>query len=172
MKDGSCRLKNHALPSQGGIYAFWWTGPIEKFINDEVNRNFVFMGPGGKEVVIEVTDKWIKDILIEGRIPLYVGKTANSLHKRMSLHLQLKSKRILSQGNTAVNEKKKSTTNQIRHGIERMFINEPDTRTLILENIGLSYVILNGDDESVNRFYLEDKAIGELLPIFNVDVER
>jgi hypothetical protein len=43
---------------------------------------------------------------------------------------------------------------------------------LILENIGLSYVSLDGDANAANRFYLEDLAIGLMRPPFNVDIER
>ena len=42
----------------------------------------------------------------------------------------------------------------------------------MLDNIGLSYVILNGDENAANRFYLEDLAIGLMRPPFNVDIER
>ena len=42
----------------------------------------------------------------------------------------------------------------------------------MLDNIGLSYVILDGDKNAANRFYLEDLAIGLMRPPFNVDIER
>jgi hypothetical protein len=47
-----------------------------------------------------------------------------------------------------------------------------DTRSLVLDNIGLSWVELDGDDHAANRFYLEDLAIGLMRPILNIDVER
>jgi len=53
-----------------------------------------------------------------------------------------------------------------------MFPNEADSRSLILENVGLSFVILDGDPHAANRFYLEDLAIGLMRPPFNVDIER
>ena len=53
-----------------------------------------------------------------------------------------------------------------------MFPAEEDTRTLILDNIGLSTVALDGDENSANRFYLEDLAIGLMRPPLNVDIER
>ena len=49
---------------------------------------------------------------------------------------------------------------------------ESDTRTLILDNVGLSYVILPDDGNAANRFYLEDLAIGLMRPPLNVDTER
>jgi hypothetical protein len=46
------------------------------------------------------------------------------------------------------------------------------TRDLILDNVGLSWVVLDGDEQAANRFYLEDLAIGLMRPILNIDVER
>jgi hypothetical protein len=43
---------------------------------------------------------------------------------------------------------------------------------LLLDNVGLSYVILDGDPHAANRFYLEDLAIGMMRPVLNVDIER
>ena len=172
LSDGSCRLKPNVLHSTGAVYIFWWTGSINDFINDGVNRIIRFKGPNGRPVDMEFSDDWIERIQIDGKIPLYVGKTADSLQKRISLHLQLKTKRGLSLGVSALNEERKTTSNQVRDRIERMFVNEPDTRNLMLKNIGLSYVLLHGDLECANRFYLEDKAIGELYPLFNIDIER
>ena len=43
---------------------------------------------------------------------------------------------------------------------------------LILDNVGLSYVLLDKDINAANRFYLEDLAIGLMRPPINVDVER
>jgi len=53
-----------------------------------------------------------------------------------------------------------------------MFPSETDTRTLILDNVGLSFVELDGDDHAANRFYLEDLAVGLMRPPLNVDIER
>lgn len=172
LSDGSYRLKANIFPSSGAVYAFWWTGSSECFMAEDVNRIMRFKGPNGRNVDVEFSDDWINQIHIDGKIPLYVGKTADSLHKRLSLHLQLKTKRGLSLGEKALSEERKTTSNQVRDRIERMFLNEADIRKLMLQNIGLSYVLLDGDIESANRFYLEDKAIGELLPLFNIDIER
>jgi hypothetical protein len=60
----------------------------------------------------------------------------------------------------------------LRAGVEHLFPRELDSRTLILENVGLSYVLLDGDAHAANRFYLEDLAIGLMRPPFNVDIER
>ena len=53
-----------------------------------------------------------------------------------------------------------------------MFPEERDTRSLVLDNIGLSFVKLDGDKHAANRFYLEDLAIGLMRPPLNVDIER
>lgn len=172
LSDGSYRLKPNIFPNSGAVYVFWWTGSINRFMDENVNRIISFKGPNGRRVEIEFSDEWINQIRVDGKIPLYVGKTAESLHKRLSLHLQLKTKRGLSIGENALVEERKTTSNQVRDRIERMFLHEVDIRELMLHNIGLSYVLLNGDIESANRFYLEDKAIGELLPLFNIDIER
>jgi hypothetical protein len=172
LSDGSYRLKPNIFPNSGAVYAFWWTGSLNRFMAEDVNRVISFKGPNGRKVEVEFSDKWINQIHVDGKIPLYVGKTADSLHKRLSLHLQLKTRRGLSIGEKALMEERKTTSNQVRDRIERMFLDEADTRCLMLHNIGLSYVLLNGDQESANRFYLEDRAIGEFLPLFNIDIER
>ena len=47
-----------------------------------------------------------------------------------------------------------------------------DTRSLNLQNVGMSFVELHGDDHAANRFYLEDMAIGLMRPPLNIDIER
>lgn len=42
----------------------------------------------------------------------------------------------------------------------------------MLDNVGISYVVLSGDEHAVNRFYLEDLAIGMMRPPLNIDIER
>lgn len=172
LSNGDYRLKPNIIPNSGGVYGFWWTGTLSDFINKKVNRVISFKGPNGRIVEIEFTDEWIQEIQVNGNIPLYVGKTADSLKNRLGLHLQLKTRRGLSMGINALSEDRKTSSNQMRDRIERMFLEEPDSRNLILHNVGLSYVVLDGDLESANRFYLEDRAIGEFLPLFNIDIER
>lgn len=172
LSDGSYRLKPNIFPNSGAVYAFWWTGSLSRFVAGNVNRIISFKGPNGRKVDVEFSDEWINQIYVDGKIPLYVGKAADSLHSRLGLHMQLKTKRGLSIGEKALGEERKTSSNQVRDRIERMFLDETDARELMLHNIGLSYVLLNGDLESANRFYLEDKAIGEYLPLFNIDIER
>ena len=106
-------------------------------------------------------------------IPLYVDKTANSLAKRIGQHLRLGSgDRMLALGEDAAKQPHPTTTCQLRAGVEHLFARERDTRTLILQNVGLSYVLLDGATHAANRLYLEDLAIGLMRPPLNVDIER
>ena len=84
----------------------------------------------------------------------------------------LGTQRILPMGGGAKKAKAPTTSCQLRAGVEHLFPKEKDTRALVLENIGLSYVILHGDEHAANRFYLEDMAIGLMRPALNVDIER
>jgi hypothetical protein len=65
-----------------------------------------------------------------------------------------------------------TTSCQLRAGVDRLFPKEADTRAIILDYVGLSFVELDGDANAANRFYLEDLAIGLMRPPLNVDVER
>ena len=65
-----------------------------------------------------------------------------------------------------------TTSCQLRAGIDHLFPNEADTRSMVLQNVGVSFVALPGDDNAANRFYLEDLAIGLMRPPLNVDIER
>jgi len=118
-----------------------------------------------------IDDEWLG--LETGQpVPLYVGKTAHSIASRIGQHLRLKDVRMLPLGGDAKKAKRPTTSCQLRGGVEHLFPDEKDTRTLILDNIGLSYVELDGDAHAANRFYLEDLAIGRMHPPLNVDIER
>ena len=69
-------------------------------------------------------------------------------------------------------QERPTTSCQLRWGIEHLFQQEPDTRTLLLDNVGVSFVALPGPEYAADRFYLEDRAIGLLMPPFNFDIER
>jgi hypothetical protein len=160
------------LPQEGGIYVFWWIGDVEEF-KKKSNRRLILSGRKKNQeqtkICIEITDEWL-DIL-EDKICLYVGKTS-SIQNRIGKHLQLSSERLYSLDEEIFNENAKTTSGQLRRGIEELFLGEENIRTLMLENIGLSHLILDGDQNAANRFYLEDRAIGEFFPIINIDVER
>ena len=81
LSDGSYRLKANIFPSSGAVYAFWWTGSSESFMAEEVNRIMRFKGPNGRNVNVEFSDEWINQIHVDGKIPLYVGKTGTAYIK-------------------------------------------------------------------------------------------
>ncbi len=158
------------LPYEGGVYASWWTGPLE-ILRDKTTRSIVLHGPGGRPVPLEFDDKWL-GLSTELPVPLYVGKTAASIAKRIGQHSRLKDKRMLPLGQSLRKKKRPTTSCQLRAGVEHIFPHERDTRALILDNVGLSYVVLDGDEHAAHRFYLEDLAIGMMHPPFNVDIEH
>jgi hypothetical protein len=164
------RVATGKLPRKGGVYTFWWTGPLE-ILRDQANRSIILPGPNERAVALEFDDEWLG--LSTGLpVPLYVGKTATGIAQRIGLHLRLKTERMLAPGKGAAKHKPPTTTCQLRAGVEHIFPHERDTRTLMLDNVGLSYVVLDGDEHAAHRFYLEDLAIGMMHPPFNVDIER
>ena len=164
-------MKPRALPSGGGVYCFWWTGSTELFRSSECCRQLTLAGPGRRRVRVEFDDEWL-GIATECPIPLYVGKTADSIAKRVGLHLLLKSDRAFPTFTGTVKQPRPTTSCQLRAGIDQLFPRRANTRSLILENVGLSFVVLGGDAHAANRFYLEDLAVGMMRPPLNIDVER
>jgi hypothetical protein len=121
--------------------------------------------------LVELDDDWL-GLSTDLPLPLYVGKNANNISKRAGQHLTLSRIRLLPLGTGAAKQARPTTSCQLRAGVEHLFPAETDTRSLILDNIGLSFVVLDGDDHAANRFYLEDLAIGLMRPPLNVDIER
>ncbi len=155
------------LPSSPGIYAFWWIGDRETLLN--ANRKMVLKGPGGKRVEIELLDWWPADLLFPC---LYVGKTTN-LKQRFSLHIKRGLKTRLHQISMSGEKVKPKTTScQLRYGIEHVFNGEQNPLLLIEKNVGFSFETQGPANDVVERFYLEDKLIGLWRPWFNVDSER
>ncbi len=171
VKSNGQSLASGQLPNSGGVYAFWWTGDRSLFSSEQCNRQIELHGPDGRAVMLEFDDEWL-GLSTDLPIPLYIGKSAANISKRVGQHLRLKSERMLALGGSVKKAKPPTTTCQLRAGVEHLFPNETDTRTLILENVGLSYVLLDGDDNAANRFYLEDLAIGLMRTPINVDIER
>ncbi|WP_226035413.1 hypothetical protein [Aquibacillus saliphilus] len=167
MKD----IKIDLLPNgilNGGVYVFWWLGNTEES-REVFLKNICSFNIKGKkikginkinEIIVKVDNSWLQ--LYGKHIPLYVRKTEESIYERTRKHLKINQKEYT--GNT--------TTDQLRKGINELFCNCKDTSSLIVDNIGISYINLHGAEEAINRFYLENYAIGKLMPIINVDVER
>jgi hypothetical protein len=145
------RLASGKLPSTGGVYVFWWTGDDTLLSSPNTNRYLELQGPAKRPVLLQVDDEWL-GLSTKLPIPLYVGKNADSLVKRVRLHLLLARQRLLPLGGGASKAQRPTTTCQLRAGVEHFFPNEQDTRTLILDNIGLSFVALHGDAHAANRF--------------------
>ena len=161
------------IPAVGGVYAFWWTGSVQKFssaIRSVSSR--VFPGPDGRPVEVDLRP--LLSTVSAQRYPaLYVGKTATDVRSRVGLHLMLGTAvRISSSGRSKRQTKRPTTTCQLRYGLEQLFPTVRDSRNLVVENVGLSFIPLPKDDDALVRFFLEDLAIGSLVPILNVDIER
>jgi len=169
--DDATKLRPNALPAKSGVYVFWWTGRLSLLRQAACNRDLTLVGPGGRPVHLNINDEWL-GISTRLPIPLYAGKSADSIAKRVGLHLRLSQMRMLPMGGGATKAPRPTTSCQLRAGVEHLFPNEQDSRSLTLDNLGLSYVVLDGSDHAANRFYLEDLAIGLMRPPFNVDVER
>jgi hypothetical protein len=168
---GSRSLRPGGVPSAGGVYAFWWTGDVAILRSPECNRHVELAGPGQRPVTLHIDDEWL-GIAAGLPIPLYVGKTADSLTKRVGQHLRLQDVRTTPVFEGHRKQKRPTTSCQVRAGVEHLFPAMQDTRALVLDNLGLSYVVLDGDNHAANRFYLEDYAIGLARPALNIDIER
>jgi hypothetical protein len=159
------------LPKLGGVYCFWWTGDLELLKEPDCNRRIELHGPGGRAVPLYLDDELL-GIRTQLPIPLYVGKNADSIAKRVNQHLRLGDDRITKTFTGHQKQKRPTTSCQARAGVEHLFPNLPNTRDLVLDNLGLSWVELHGDQHAASRFYLEDLAVGLMRPILNLDVER
>jgi hypothetical protein len=159
------------LPGVGGVYCFWWTGDIALLSDPSCNRQLDVAGPGGRRVTIDIDDEWL-GLQTKLPVPLYVGKNADSISSRVGQHLMLGNDRVTPIFEGYRKQERPTTSCQARAGVEHLFPQLPNTRDLMLDNVGISWVELGGDDHAVNRFYLEDLAIGLMRPILNVDVER
>lgn len=164
-------LTPRVLPARGGVYVFWWTGDISLLSTPNCNRDLVLVGPKSRSVHLKIDDEWL-GLSTSQPIPLYVGKNADSIASRVGKHLRLKDVRMLPLGGGPQKASRPTTSCQLRAGIEHLFPRCSDSRSLMLDNVGLSFVELDGDIHAGNRFYLEDLAIGLMRPPFNVDVER
>jgi hypothetical protein len=152
-------LKPKTLPQKGGVYIFWWVGDKNKF-KALINGKLTKKGPKGSEVLIDVNEQWLDQF--DENICLYVGKNNSNIKSRVGQHLRLSNPR----------SEKNNTSGQLKRGLQELFLADIDVRDIMLNNVGMSYFILDGSENSVNRFYLEDKAIGEFYPLINVDIER
>jgi hypothetical protein len=171
LQAGGTKVNSQALPDRGGVYAFWWTGDYSLLDSPKTSKTIKLKGPAGRQVDISINNFWT-DPIGEFPIPLYVGKTADSLRKRIGLHLRLKEARSVRDIVDGKRSQKPTTTCQLRSGIDHLFPKKADTRNELMLCVGLSFVELHGDQFAADRFYIEDLAIGLMKPMFNVDIER
>ncbi|RHX78776.1 hypothetical protein [Leptospira yasudae] len=162
------RIRKESLPEKGGLYAFWWIGNVEVLKNSE--RKIELSGPRKIRIPVEFELSWIPRE-IKG-IPLYIGKNARNLKSRVKQHLLLGANYHVHKKIENEKSKPKTTSCQLRLGIEHLFPNEVEIRDFLLANVGITYIELNGSENTVDRFFLEDLAIGLFRPWFNVDSER
>lgn len=164
------KLEKNVFPNSNGVYAFWWIGGKKSFLNG-LNKELIKSGPDNREIMIEVTEELLK-ANGEQSICLYIGKTSRPLQTRIGRHLRLRKRRDHSPNKNIFSEPPASTDCQLKRGMEELFLKEEDIRELICRNVAVTYVVLDGDINCMNRFYLENLAIGTYLPIINLDVER
>ena len=157
----------HILPSEPGVYAFWWVADKSELMQS--NRHIVLKGPRELPVDVEYCDWWSHD---QAFPCLYVGKTTN-IKKRYSLHIKRKSLGRLHQPVEGNFKAKPWTTScQLRFGIEHVFPREKDPLSVIKSKIGFSYITNFPDNAVAERFFEEDRLVGLYRPWFNIDSER
>lgn len=169
--DNGTSLRANHLPNEGGVYCFWWTGNDAELRATDCRRTVTLHGPMGRPVQVTFDDEWL-GLATGAPIPLYVGKTADSISKRVGLHMTLKRERALGIFDGDKKQERPTTSCQLRAGIDQLFPSRQSTRDVMLDNVGISYVVLSGDSHAVNRFYLEDLAVGMMRPPLNIDIER
>lgn len=155
------------LPEMPGIYAFWWIGDKDELMNSETN--FILSGPNKEKINVKYDDWWPDKLSYPC---LYVGKTTN-IKARFSQHLMRKSEGRLH--NFLENEervKRKTTSCQLRYGIEQLFRDEENSLKIIMEKVAFSYRVDTDEGATIRRFYDEDRLIGLWQPWFNLDSER
>ncbi len=160
----------HRRPSFGGVYLIWWRGTGADFYKLLPQKKLLFAGPKGSPITHLIKERDLTTAP-NGYLPLYVGKNAADIAKRIGLHLKLKTARTVKMVGLQSIPPRLTTSCQVRDRLDRLFPEESDTRYL-LANLALSYVKLHGPELFVERFFLEDLAIGRLRPLFNVDSER
>ncbi len=161
------RSRRIRLPESAGLYAFWWIGDKTKLL--KANRNIVLKGPSGRLVSVEYKDWWPDELSFPC---LYVGKSTN-IKKRFSLHIKSGSRGRLHEISVGVvRPRAKTTSCQLRFGIENIFPDHPCPIEIISENVGFSFSNEFSENTIEDRFFGENRLIGVWKPWFNVDSER
>ncbi|GAA5177130.1 hypothetical protein GCM10025771_13750 [Niveibacterium umoris] len=155
------------LPELPGVYAFWWLGERSTLMS--ANRHIVLKGPKEQPVDVEYKDWWPTELFYPC---LYVGKTTN-MKKRFSLHIKRDCPGRLHAAHPE-NWKAipRTTSCQLRWGIEHVFPNESDPLKTIYSSVGFSYRTDFAENAIAERFFEEDRLVGTWRPWFNIDSER
>ena len=163
-------LVKSEIPNGGGVYCFWWMREQQPLQSYPFLNSIPSIGPGNNVVWLPVKEEYFIRAN-NGAIPLYVGKTGG-LSNRFGQHLMLGTTKtaIYEDYNTPLARKNSSC--QFRHGIDMLFPEVDDTRQLTLDNISISWVELDGADNSYQRCFFEHFAISQFQPYFNYDIER
>jgi len=140
----------------GGVYGLFWHGPSDTFLN----RTLGVPGPAHKPPIdVEFNRAWVRHpaaVHPKSGVALYVG-TTNDLHKRLSQH-RAASVAVIRQ---------ESTTSQVRKVLQKLF--GAHAKSEFEKYVRVRYV---ANANAAERFFIEQKLIGELLPLFNVKPEH
>lgn len=155
------------LPEDAGVYAFWWLGDKESLLNGRTD--ITLKGPSGAPVQVKYENWWPDDV---PHPCLYIGKSTN-IKKRFAMHIRNGTYGRMHEKQDG-NDKglPKTTSCQLRFGIEHVFPDIGQPLELIHESVGFSYEVMSGDNAVVERFFKEDLLIGQWRPWFNIDSER
>ncbi|SDX24288.1 hypothetical protein [Lysobacter enzymogenes] len=165
--DSFFQKTGNALPASPGVYAFWWIATKSELMS--ANRHIVLKGPRGQAVDVEYRDWWPNELAYPC---LYVGKTTN-IKKRFALHIKRKCPGRLHPPSSDNRKAKPRTSScQLRFGIEHIFPRELDPLSVIMRNVGFSYTTEFLDNAVAERFFTEDRLVGCWRPWFNIDSER
>ena len=172
------------LPNSDGCYVYWWTGDLNVLKKALLDSDFKYYLKKSHKLRVNKKDDWVNvkytpcwveastHTLNDGRsaVCLYVGKTTN-LKKRITGHVRPNTPNIWDKG--IIDQKHKpenNTVSQLRIGLERIFGFHFYKESW--KDVSINYVSFPKDIQAINRFYAENRLIGELFPLLNIDVER
>ena len=155
------------LPEKAGVYAFWWIG--DRLALEKSNRTVALKGPNQTRVTVEYRCWWPDDLFYPC---LYVGKSTN-IKKRFAQHIKSKCGGRLHKPHPENHKATPNTTScQLRWGIEHIFPEEHNPLGVIRQSVGFSYRTDFQDNAIAERFFEEDRLVGNWRPWFNIDSER
>ncbi len=164
-------LKKKSLPKIAGVYVFWWKGNHKLLTEQLISCHYELKGPHNRQnhIKVKFDQEWIDKATINDTKCLYVGKSTN-ISQRVTSHIKPKTSNIWLPNEPFSFYKKPNTTSQLRIGLERIF--KKHCLDLIMENVYISWLELDGDANAINRFYIENKMISHHFALLNNDVER